>query len=164
MTDTRRIHNYVSILRSQRGNFDGHVTSLHGRYDWLVLTRAHSLQLNSAGLDCVYKVGRHSARLVLAPCPVMTKAKKPRSTLHSVKIPNRDGKSLGPPSASSQSPTTPKTPKTPKTPADEGIDFFESAFTHGEKPINVYELRLDPDGGPSKDTAVEYRSWFASDR
>ncbi|KAI0923791.1 hypothetical protein AcV5_009241 [Taiwanofungus camphoratus] len=83
----------------------------------------------------------------------MTKAKKPRSTLHSVKIPNRDGKSLGPPSASSQSPTTPKTPKTPKTPADEGIDFFESAFTHGEKPINVYELRLDPDGGPSKDTA-----------
>ncbi|KAL5531515.1 hypothetical protein ACEPAG_4392 [Sanghuangporus baumii] len=42
-------------------------------------------------------------------------------------------------------------PKTPKTPADEGIDFFESAAIPGEAPIQVYELKLDPDGGPSKD-------------
>ncbi|CCM02450.1 uncharacterized protein FIBRA_04549 [Fibroporia radiculosa] len=56
----------------------------------------------------------------------------------------------------SQSPTTPRTPKTPKTPADEGIDFFESAFKQGDKPISVYELQLEPDGGPSGDRAVEY--------
>ena len=49
--------------------------------------------------------------------------------------------------------SSPTTPKTPKTPADEGIEFFESA-TKGE-PIRVYELRLDPDGGPNKDRAVE---------
>lgn len=48
----------------------------------------------------------------------------------------------------------PRTPKTPKTPADEGLDFFESAFKQGEPPIRVYELRLDPDGGPNKDRAV----------
>ncbi|KAI5124195.1 hypothetical protein M0805_005046 [Coniferiporia weirii] len=41
--------------------------------------------------------------------------------------------------------------KTPKTPADEGIDFFEAAVVPGEDPIQVYELKLDPDGGPSKD-------------
>ena len=49
-----------------------------------------------------------------------------------------------------QSPTT---PKTPKTPADEGIEFFEDIATKGE-PIRVYELRLDPDGGPNKDRSV----------
>lgn len=48
----------------------------------------------------------------------------------------------------------PKLPKTPKTPADEGIDFFESALVAGEAPIRVYELKLDPDGGPSKDRSV----------
>ncbi|KAI0792141.1 glycoside hydrolase family 13 protein [Abortiporus biennis] len=46
---------------------------------------------------------------------------------------------------------SPVTPKTPKTPADEGIDFFESAFKQGEEPISVYELQLDPDGGPNED-------------
>ena len=51
--------------------------------------------------------------------------------------------------------TSPTTPKTPKTPADEGIEFFESAVAQGE-PIRVYELRLDPDGGPNKDRSVEY--------
>ncbi|OCH93668.1 glycoside hydrolase family 13 protein [Obba rivulosa] len=78
----------------------------------------------------------------------MAKAKKVKSTLHSVKIPERvvgdvvnGGKH------------SPKTPKTPKTPADEGIDFFESAFKEGDKPINVYLLQLDPDGGPNKDRA-----------
>lgn len=44
-------------------------------------------------------------------------------------------------------------PKTPKTPADEGIEFFESAPS--QEPIRVYELRLDPDGGPNKDRSVE---------
>ena len=47
-------------------------------------------------------------------------------------------------------------PKTPKTPADEGIEFFESAPS--QEPIRVYELRLDPDGGPNKDRSVEYYS------
>jgi len=44
--------------------------------------------------------------------------------------------------------------KTPKTSADEGIDFFESAIGHGEAPIRVYELPLEPDGGPSKSREV----------
>lgn len=43
--------------------------------------------------------------------------------------------------------------KTPKTPADEGIDFFESAVV-GDAPIQVYELKLDADGGPNKDRSV----------
>lgn len=43
----------------------------------------------------------------------------------------------------------------PKTPADEGIDFFEGGLKHGEEPIRVYELQLDPDGGPNKEKAVE---------
>ena len=46
-------------------------------------------------------------------------------------------------------------PATPKTPADEGIEFFQSA-TIGDKPIQVYELKLDADGGPNKDAAVEW--------
>jgi len=44
-------------------------------------------------------------------------------------------------------------PTTPKTPADEGIEFFESAFSQGQPPIRVHELKLDPDGGPNKDRA-----------
>ncbi|KAF9525972.1 glycoside hydrolase family 13 protein [Crepidotus variabilis] len=40
---------------------------------------------------------------------------------------------------------------TPKTPADEGLDFFEGAVAPGEAAIHVYELRLDSDGGPSKE-------------
>ena len=50
--------------------------------------------------------------------------------------------------------TDSKTPKTPKTPADEAIDFFENAVIPGETPIQVFELKLDPDGGPSKDKSV----------
>ena len=42
----------------------------------------------------------------------------------------------------------------PKTPADEGIEFFQSEIHLGESPIRVYELRLDPDGGPSKELSV----------
>ncbi|TDL23784.1 glycoside hydrolase family 13 protein [Rickenella mellea] len=41
--------------------------------------------------------------------------------------------------------------KTPKTPADEGLEFFESAVVQADVPIQVYELRLHPDGGPSKE-------------
>ena len=52
--------------------------------------------------------------------------------------------------------SSPQTPKTPKTPADEGIEFFESVAIKTDQPIHVYELRLDPDGGPNKDRAVEY--------
>ena len=44
--------------------------------------------------------------------------------------------------------------KTPKTPADEAIDFFDNAVIPGETPIQVFELKLDPDGGPSKDKSV----------
>jgi len=51
---------------------------------------------------------------------------------------------------------TPITPVTPRTPADEGIDFFEAGVIEGEAPIRVYELRLDPDGGPSKELSVCY--------
>lgn len=52
----------------------------------------------------------------------------------------------------SLSPKYPKTPG-PKTPADEAITFFESGFKSDE-PIRVYELALDPDGGPNKDRQV----------
>ena len=45
-------------------------------------------------------------------------------------------------------------PVTPKTPADEGIEFFELASVDNKAPIRVYELPLDPDGGPNKDRAV----------
>ncbi|EPQ56459.1 glycoside hydrolase family 13 protein [Gloeophyllum trabeum ATCC 11539] len=63
----------------------------------------------------------------------------------SVKIPKRNGGS-----STETSPTTDGT-KTPKTPADEGIEFFEFAPIAADKPIRVFELRLDPDGGPDKD-------------
>ncbi|KAG9123786.1 hypothetical protein FRC07_013965 [Ceratobasidium sp. 392] len=43
----------------------------------------------------------------------------------------------------------PKTPG-PKTPADEAIDFFEST-ERGTKHINVYELKLEEDGGPNRE-------------
>jgi glycogen debranching enzyme len=43
--------------------------------------------------------------------------------------------------------------KTPKTPADEGIDFFETVATK-DSTIQVYELKLDPDGAPSKEKSV----------
>ena len=52
------------------------------------------------------------------------------------------------------SPTTYSTPNIPKTPADEGVEFFQAEVHPGESPIRVYELRLDPDGGPSKDLSV----------
>ena len=44
--------------------------------------------------------------------------------------------------------------RTPKTPADEGIEFFEAAFVPGERPIQVYELKLNAEGKPGKDKSV----------
>jgi glycogen debranching enzyme len=64
-------------------------------------------------------------------------------------------KHVSPVSSAGSSPTI---AKTPKTPADEGIDFFESAIKHGEVPIRVYELPLEPDGGPSKSREVRLGS------
>ena len=55
--------------------------------------------------------------------------------------------------------TTHSPPNTPKTPADEGVEFFQSEVHPGESPIRVYELRLDPDGGPSKDLSVSFYSY-----
>lgn len=52
----------------------------------------------------------------------------------------------------------------PKTPADEGLDFFEAGIKHGEEPIRVYELQLDPDGGPNKERAVSTPSRSRSRR
>jgi glycogen debranching enzyme len=54
----------------------------------------------------------------------------------------------------SPSPTACSTPNTPKTPADEGIEFFQAEVHSGESLIPVYELKLDPDGGPSKELSV----------
>ncbi|KAI0352373.1 glycoside hydrolase family 13 protein [Trametes cingulata] len=70
--------------------------------------------------------------------------KKAKAALASVKIPK--------PNLSQSNGSSPVTPKTPKTPADEGIEFFESTGP-ADQPIRVYELRLDPDGGPNKDRA-----------
>jgi glycogen debranching enzyme len=47
-------------------------------------------------------------------------------------------------------------PATPKTPADEGIEFFQSPIGKGEAAIQVYELNLEPDGGPDKDRSVRF--------
>lgn len=47
-------------------------------------------------------------------------------------------------------------PNTPKTPADEGKEFFLSERSEGEHPIRVYELRLDPDGGPNKQRSASW--------
>lgn len=54
-------------------------------------------------------------------------------------------------------------PSTPKTPADEGLDFFASVPSQGESPIRVYELRLDPDGGPNSDCQVSVPAWILAD-
>lgn len=48
-------------------------------------------------------------------------------------------------------------PTTPRTPADEGKEFFLSRRSEGEQPIRVYELRLDPDGGPNKQRSASFQ-------
>lgn len=45
-------------------------------------------------------------------------------------------------------------PHTPKAPADSALEFFSSS-AQANAPIVVYELGLDPDGGPNKDRQVE---------
>ena len=77
---------------------------------------------------------------------------KARKINQKVIIPKHD------PTAESLSSADARTPKTPKTPADEGLDFFEAALKDGEPAIRVYELRLDPDGGPNKERAVRTQS------
>nr|GAT49271.1 glycoside hydrolase family 13 protein [Mycena chlorophos] len=71
-------------------------------------------------------------------------AKKPKVAIPGNGIPN-NGQSKTPSSSSTES-----SPVEPKTPADEGIEFFQSSVV-GDKPIQVYELPLEADGGPSKD-------------
>jgi len=41
-----------------------------------------------------------------------------------------------------------------RTPADEAIFFFETSPATDAQPVQLYELRLDEDGAPSKDKAV----------
>ena len=72
-------------------------------------------------------------------------AKKTKAPIPNVTIPKHDPANING-----------DAPKTPKTPADEGLEFFESATIQAGQPIRVYELRLDPDGGPNKDRSVEY--------
>lgn len=74
-------------------------------------------------------------------------AKKAKALIANVTIPKHDPADLNG-----------DAPKTPKTPADEGIEFFESATSQAGQPIRVYELHLDPDGGPNKDRSVEHSS------
>ncbi|KAG8752475.1 hypothetical protein FRC14_007001, partial [Serendipita sp. 396] len=42
--------------------------------------------------------------------------------------------------------------RTPKTPQNEGISWFESSHV-GSQPVQVYELKLESDGGPNKNRA-----------
>lgn len=79
-------------------------------------------------------------------------ANKSRKLKQTIDIPKTNGFEQ----QRSASPTRyPKTPA-PRTPADEAIEFFESGFKKDE-PIHVYELALDPDGGPNKEKQVAYR-------
>ncbi|KAI0046033.1 glycoside hydrolase family 133 protein [Auriscalpium vulgare] len=83
----------------------------------------------------------------------MVKPKKIKSTAARVKNSlAHPGTLTIPPagSASSSAASSPNTAKTPRTPADEGIAFFESDIGSSEGPVRVYELPLEPDGGPSK--------------
>lgn len=73
---------------------------------------------------------------------------KARKIAQTIEIPKPDGDEH-------DSIKYPKTPG-PRTPADEAIDFFELGVKMGDEPIRVYELALDPDGGPNKDRQVAY--------
>ncbi|KAF5316807.1 hypothetical protein D9619_006196 [Psilocybe cf. subviscida] len=73
----------------------------------------------------------------------MAKSKKSSS--------DRSKPSLNIPNSRSPSNSGSSTPLTPKTPADEAIEFFQTAPQPGESPLQIYELSLDPDGGPSKE-------------
>ena len=89
-----------------------------------------------------------------SPPPTMSKAaKRAKAHITAVAIPKTNPAEV--------KDTSPQTPKTPKTPADEGIDFFESAISKEGQHIQVFELRLDPDGGPNKDRAVSTFSFLS---
>lgn len=51
---------------------------------------------------------------------------------------------------------TPEGTKTPKTPADEAIEFFSAEAVGSEDPkeVQVWELELEDDGGPSWEKRV----------
>jgi glycogen debranching enzyme len=59
-----------------------------------------------------------------------------------------------PPTNGTAAPATagPKTPKTPKTPQDEAIAYFTG--DGGPEPVQVWELELEEDGGPSAAKSV----------
>lgn len=57
--------------------------------------------------------------------------------------------------------TSLKTPKTPKTPQDDAISFFSGAGD-GE-PVQVWELTLEDDGGPSEAKSVNSEADSADD-
>jgi glycogen debranching enzyme len=86
---------------------------------------------------------------------VKSAASKVASAFPHPTITIQKNKHISPASSAGSSPTI---TKTPKTPADEGIDFFESEIRHGEAPVRVYELPLEPDGGPSKSREVRLGS------
>lgn len=49
---------------------------------------------------------------------------------------------------------SPTTSKALRTPAEEGLEFFGGSVKPGEAPIQVYELKLEADGGPAHDMQV----------
>ncbi len=80
---------------------------------------------------------------------------RPKPTLQISRSKSSGGSSRSSPAIS------PISSAAPKTPADEGIEFFQGEVNPGETPIQVYELALDPDGGPSKALSVcVIYSWF----
>ncbi|KAF9557321.1 glycoside hydrolase family 13 protein [Agrocybe pediades] len=79
----------------------------------------------------------------------MAKGRKNAYGRPKISIPRSKSSSRSSSFPSSPSPST--APLTPKTPADEGLEFFQSQVQPGDHPIRVYELKLDPDGGPSKE-------------
>ncbi len=82
---------------------------------------------------------------------------RPKPTLQISRSKSSGGSSRSSPAIS------PISSAAPKTPADEGIEFFQGEVNPGETPIQVYELALDPDGGPSKALSVcVIYSWFRS--
>lgn len=91
----------------------------------------------------------------MATAKIKSASSKVANAFNHPTIVTQKNKRISPDSSAGSSPTI---TKTPKTPADEGIDFFESAIRHGEAPIRVYELPLEPDGGPSKSREVRLDS------
>jgi hypothetical protein len=80
-----------------------------------------------------------------SPAPVSTRAEAPTG----LKLPTHG--------AASDSPTPSPAPKTPKTPADEAVNFFSNERKQGEKPVQVWELVLEDDGGPGEGKSVSDR-------